>query len=108
MLNRLLTAAAATLLASCLAACGGGDDEYCDAVKAANAGGGTDELSAVDARERIGEVRDAAPESIRDDWDVLLDAFDDPTAIDPDRFESAVREITDFTQDNCDVSAPVG
>lgn len=108
MRTPLLSLAAAALLAAGLTACGGSEDDYCDAVKAANADGDTDELSEVDARERIGAISDAAPESIRDDWDVLLAAFDDPTSIDADRFESAVETITAFTEDNCDVQAPVG
>jgi len=112
---RLLGLVVTAVLACSLAACGGGDDdEYCAAVKAANADTDTDtdtdtdELSAGAARERIGDIRDAAPDSIQDDWDVLLETFDDPTSIETERLEAAVQAITEFTEDNCDVQAPVG
>lgn len=117
MTTRLVsTAAAALLAAGALTACsGGGDSDYCDAVKGANDASITD-FTSEDAQEAFDQMADAAPDEISDDWDVLVKAMDalsggDPGALadaDPTKLEEAATNITQYTQDKCDVDLNQG
>jgi len=82
----LSTAAAAALGLSLFTACGGDDGgsadsgDYCDDLKAAKKnldtieGGDLSSLS--DTADQIHDLRDSAPDEIKDDWEVLSDGFD--------------------------------
>lgn len=87
-MKRTLAALAATVvMGTALTACGGGDSssssgDYCDQLKDTKAaftaldGGGADAASGLqDAADQVAKFADSAPESVRDDWQVLDDAF---------------------------------
>jgi len=87
--KRILSmAAAAALGLSLFTACGddgggsagGGGDDYCDDLKAAKKNldtiEGGDLSSLEDTADQIHDLRDSAPDEIKDDWEVLSDGFD--------------------------------
>ena len=87
-MKRILSmAAAAALGLSLFTACGddgggsaGGGDDYCDDLKAAKKNldtiEGGDLSSLEDTADQIHDLRDSAPDEIKDDWEVLSDGFD--------------------------------
>lgn len=90
MKRLVATAACAILSIGMLTACGGGNDEYCSAVKDTkkSVGGinGSDATSAdfKKATNSINDIADKAPDSVKDDWKTIgktlqkvLDAVDD-------------------------------
>lgn len=94
-----ILAAAAVLGTSLLSGCGGGGDEYCDALSDTR-----DEITSLDAggaggfedlREVTGDLADAAPDEVADDWEAIAKAFDElestmeDTGVSAESFEGA-------------------
>ena len=83
----IIVAGALTLGLSMLTACGddgvagvGGGGDYCDLLKDAKDeldGAENGDLGDLDeAGERLEEVRDAAPDELKDDWDTMIEGFE--------------------------------
>lgn len=107
--------AASCLMLSALAACGGDDTSaYCDALDDFKSNsqesvedGGIDELSKL-----TDELRDKAPSDVKDDWDLMSEAFDgdgglgagdDDDQPSQDKLQKAGKNIEDHAQDKCDI-----
>ena len=99
-------AVAAFVVVGCGDDSGGGDVEAFCRLSAES-----DENEAIPSDEELDEIRDAAPGEIRDDVDVVIDAFqeiDDPEDIeavtalfDDEDVVEAIENIEEFEAENC-------
>lgn len=112
--SRLFTFAAGTVAAVLslggLTACGGGDDDYCDAVKAAVAN--DDDMSQEDALAVFEDLAEIAPDEIKDDFDQITSLSDTAESLSPDdmetmspeELEDAMADLEESTGDLDDMS----
>ncbi len=106
--------ASATLALAALTGCGGagGDDTaaYCDEVETAGKKL-SDTTSPADLDKVMGnlkKVRDSAPESVKDDWGTLVDAYEsaqkgDVAKLDQDALQKAGEAIDKQVKKDCDL-----
>lgn len=105
----LLGAAAALVLGLTACSSGGDDSEYCDLLSDDSALAEldpTDEAAMEEASNRIQEVVDAAPDDIKGDWETFAGILEDPEAAatgDPEEFTTALENIEQNVQDECDI-----
>ncbi len=103
----MLGAAAALVLS--LSACGGSDSEYCDLLSdesEVTEFDPTDENAMEESVQRVQDIVDAAPDDVRGDWETFASFLEDPEAAataDPAEFESAMQNISQNAQDECDI-----
>jgi hypothetical protein len=84
-MKKTLALAAITLLAGALTACGGdsgNDASYCDQISSVKASVSDFDFTTLseqqfsDLRDSLGDIEDAAPADVKDDWGTLNDAVD--------------------------------
>ncbi|WP_116946896.1 hypothetical protein [Jiangella endophytica] len=104
----LLGAAAALVLGLTACSSDGGSD-YCDLLSDDSGLSDfdpSDEAAMEEAANRVQEVVDAAPDDIKADWETFATAIEDPEAAaadDPEAFMTAMENITQHAQDECDI-----
>ena len=116
-MKRIASLAAVTIMAvGSLSACGGGG--YCDKLKDYDEDQGVRDLDAntEDGQDKLIEVFEdleaSAPDDLKDDYEVVIDGFtalrEGNTAdVDQAKFEEAITNIGENSQDDCDVDMGV-
>ncbi len=111
-MKRLSAALAAGVLVSlgALTGCSGGDgSDYCNRVRD-NAENNT--LDNIDASSPDGlkaflaeakKLQADAPDEVKDDYDAVVSAFENPTKMDPTAVTKSIDSIQKYDEDNCDV-----
>ncbi len=102
--------AVAVMSVATLSACSGGDgSEYCDRFRANAESNQFDNPGAEDINkvtDELKQLRELAPDELKDDYDTLIAAIEKPSAAsDPTQ---AVKNIQDYTVENCDVKVESG
>ena len=98
-----LAFAAAIMAAGTLTACGGGNDEFCDAGDDFDASS----MSSPDkVQDTLDEMADSAPDDIKDDVENLRDGIeesqDDPANADTEGLMESAQNIQDWGNENCE------
>ena len=116
-MTKVSAAVAAGILVSLggLTACSSGDgSDYCNRVRdnAKN-----DTLNNIDATSQkglqtfLGEAKKLqadAPSEVKDDYDAIIQAFENPTKIDAAAVSKSIDTIQKYDEDNCDVTYKSG
>lgn len=108
-------AAVAILSVGALTGCSGGDgSDYCNRVRD-NADDSTleniDPTSEDGLKTFIAEAKKLqadAPDEVKDDYDAIIKAFEDPTNLDPTAVTKSIDTIQTYDEDNCDVKYTTG
>lgn len=112
-MKRVTAALAAGVLVGlgALTGCSGGDgSDYCNRVRD-NAK--SDTLDKVDPTSPDGlktflaeakKLQADAPDEVKDDYDAIIKAFEDPTKMDPAAIKASIATIQKYDEDNCDVT----
>lgn len=120
-LKKTVSLLGAGALAMSMAACGGDDSqEYCDLLEDSN--NQFSELDPTDPEAQdevqgvLNDVVDAAPDEVRDDWELFADTYEEMVNIDPSdqeamealqerqgEFEEATARISEHAQEECDL-----